>query len=111
MVNERLWNQVQSSLASWLALFKTCDTYLWSKEANGYLKVGGTFSSYEVAGNTLTFQVDRALSREYGDKGYGVMIDLTADKTTGQPAVASFTLKNGEFISNKYPKLRWGLVA
>ena len=53
--------------------------------------------------NEVTFKVDRSLSREYGDKGYGIMLDLTADKASGQPAIASFTFKNGEFISSKYP--------
>ena len=61
--------------------------------------------------NTITFKVDRALSREYGSKGYGVMLDLTADKATGQPAIAAFTFKGGEFISNKYPQNRWGNAA
>lgn len=106
VVNEALWRQVQVALSEWLARFKTCDTYLWSKEANGYVKVGATFDTYEVAGNSVTFKVDRSLSREYGDKGYGVMIDLTADKTTGQPAVAAFTFKGGEFISSKYPGVK-----
>lgn len=31
-----------------------------------------------------------------------VAIDLTADETKQQPAVACFTLKGGEFITNKY---------
>ena len=32
--------------------------------------------------NVVSFRVDRALSREYGNsKGIGFMIDLTADKT------------------------------
>ena len=38
-------------------------------------------------GNTITFMCDRALTREYPTKGYGVCIDLTADKTTGMPAI------------------------
>lgn len=53
VVNEALWNQVQSSLSEWLARFGTCDTYLWSKEANGYIKVGATFHSYEIGGENL----------------------------------------------------------
>ena len=111
IVNEALWNQIQLALSEWLARFKTVGTYLWSKEANNYIKVGATFSTYEIGGNEITFKVDRSLSREYGNRGYGIMLDLTADKTTGQPAIAAFTFKNGEFISSKYPKNRWGLVA
>ena len=40
-----------------------------------------------IMGNQVSFVVDRALTREYPDKGYGICIDLTADKTTGTPAV------------------------
>jgi hypothetical protein len=29
-------------------------------------------------------------------------IDLTADKTSSQPPIAMFTLRGGDFISNKY---------
>ena len=103
VVNEAMWNQIQLSLSEWLSRFHTCGTYLWSKEANGYIKVGATFSTYEIGGNEITFKVDRSLSREFGDKGYGIMLDLTADKTSGQPAIAAFTFKGGEFISSKYP--------
>ena len=31
------------------------------------------------------------------------MLDLTADKTSGEPAIQMFTLKGGDFITNKYP--------
>lgn len=39
------------------------------------------------------------------------MLDLTADKTSGEPAIQMFTLKGGDFISNKFPKQFWGIVA
>lgn len=48
----------------------------------------------------LTFVVDKALTREYPEKGYGVCIDLTADKTSGTPAVARFNLKGCDIITN-----------
>ena len=38
----------------------------------------------------------------YADKGYGLFLDLTADKVSGTPAIQAFTLKNGDFISNKF---------
>lgn len=53
VVNEALWSQIQVTLSEWLSRFGTCDTYLWSKEANGYVKVGATFSTYEIGGNYL----------------------------------------------------------
>ena len=103
LCNDKLYNDIQTNLATYLGNFKTSGTYMYSKQANGYVDVGATFSSYEIGGNTISFKVDRCLSLEYGsDKGYGISIDLTADKTSGQPAIELFTLKGGDFISNKY---------
>lgn len=100
--NAKLWDDIQLYLSAWLANFKPVGTYLWSKGDNGYVDVGATYQSYQFAGNVLTFKVDRALTREYGNtKGYGILIDLTADKVEGKPAVALFTLKGGDYIMNK----------
>lgn len=52
-------------------------------------------------GNQISFVCDRALTREYPNKGYGVCIDLTADKSTGIPAIAKFTLAGKDIIVNK----------
>lgn len=52
--------------------------------------------------NTVTFLVDRALTYEWDRKGFGVFVDLTADASTGNPAIQMFTLKNGQFIQNKF---------
>jgi hypothetical protein len=101
--NEKLWSDIQNALGEWLARYKTCGTYLWSKKANGMVDVGATFNSYEIGGNTVSFRVDRSFTREWGSqKGFGLMLDLTSDKTSGEPAIQMFTLKGGDFISNKY---------
>lgn len=100
--NEKLWMDVQNKLGSWLANYKPDGTFLWSKDANGYINVGATYNSYSFGGNTVTFIVDRAFSLEYGsEKGFGMLIDLTSDSTTGNPAVSMFTIKNGDFMYNK----------
>lgn len=99
--NERMYQLVQNCLREYLRDWKTTGTFLFSKAAGGNVKVGTTYSAYEIMGNTVSFQVDRALSREYGDKAYGIFLDLTADKTTGSPALQMFTFKGGEFITNK----------
>lgn len=101
-MNEALWTQIQLELSDYLSRFKTCATYLWSKQKNDYVKVGATFNSYEFGGNTLTFQVDRTFSREFGNKGFGMLIDLSADKVSGTPAIQCMTLKNGDIITNRF---------
>lgn len=100
IVNERLWNQIQRTLREYLKDFKTDGTFFYSKKAGGNVKVGATFDTYEMGGNQVTFHVDKALSMEYPDKGYGLIIDLTADRTNNTPAMQLFTLKNAEFIRN-----------
>ncbi len=109
IVNDRLWGQINTSLGDWLKLWGSTPTMLYSKAAQGTvkadnpIKVGGTFVSYEVMGNTVTFMVDRALTKEYDKKGYGVCLDMSPDISTNQPAIAAFTLKGAEFVTSKYP--------
>lgn len=109
IVNDRLWGQINSSLGEWLKLWNSTPTLMYSKasqsmvKAENPIKVGGTFVSYEISGNTVTFMVDRALSKEYDRKGYGICIDMSPDISTNQPAIAAFTLKGAEFVSSKYP--------
>lgn len=102
--NEKMWNDVQDVLGEYLARFKPATAYMYSKEKGGYLKVGATYQAYEFGGNQVSFVVDRTFTREYGTmKGYGLLLDLTADKSTGEPAMQMFTLKGGDFITNKFP--------
>ena len=76
---------------------------MYSKAANDYIKVGGTFSTYEFGGNQVSFVVDRTFTREYGDKGYGLCLDLTADLADGKPAIAMVSLKGCDVLTSKYP--------
>ena len=107
-VNNVLWGQINSTLRDWLKLWNSTPTLLYSKatgtnvKADNPLKVGGTFVTYEVMGNTVSFVVDNALSKYYPSKGYGICMDLTPDMSTGNPAVGAFTLKGKEFITNKF---------
>ena len=109
IVNDRLWGQINTTLGEWLKAWGSTPTLLYSKatqsmvKADNPLKVGGTFVSYEIAGNTVTFMVDRALSKEYDKKAYGICLDMTPDMTTNQPAIAAFTLQGAEFVTSKYP--------
>ena len=102
--NDKFWQDLYKTLGDYLAQFHTEGTYLWSMKANDYVSVGAKgFDSYNYAGNTLVFKVDRTMTLEYGsDKGYALAIDLTADKTSAQPPIAMFTLKGGDMITNKY---------
>lgn len=44
--------------------------------------------------NEISFTLDRALTEEFGDKGYGIIVDLTSDASQGTPAVGMFTVDN-----------------
>lgn len=98
--NTPMWAEIQDSLSGYLRDWKTVGTFMFSKGANDYIKVGATYNSYEYAGNTVTFKVDRALDNEFPEKKYGIFLDLTADAASGKPAIAMFTFKNNEFCHN-----------
>lgn len=98
--NEILFAELQRTLSEYLHNHQTDAGYIWSKQSNGYVKVGATYDAYEFMGNTLIIKVDRAISLEYGDRGYGMMIDLTSDKTSGRPAIEKFQLEGRELIDN-----------
>lgn len=104
VVNRKLWEDINLVLGKYLADYKTDATYMYSKSADkgmgAYIKVGATFDTYIFAGNQISFIVDRALTREYPTKGYGVCLDLTADKTTGTPSIAKFALAGKDIIVN-----------
>lgn len=104
ITNERGWQLVNKVLAQYLAQYHTDGAYLWSKAANDYVQVGAKgFDTYNWAGNSISFKVDRTFSREYGyNKAYFLCLDLTADKTSAQPPMAMFSLKGGDIISNIY---------
>lgn len=82
-------------------------------KANGYVEVGAKgFDTYHYAGNTISFKVDRTMTREYGsEKGIALAIDLTGDKTSAQPPVAMFSLKGGDMITNKYIGVKFTVCA
>jgi len=98
IVNEKMWSQIQKTLREYLKAWQPTNAVFFSQKAGGYVHVGATFASYEFGGNQISFKVDKALTIEYPNKGYGICIDLTADLTTGTPALQMFTIKGGEFI-------------
>ena len=101
MCNEKAWAIVQRVLGEYLSTRKTDGAYLWSKQGEGkYIKVGATFDAYEWGGNTISFKVDRTLSREYQDP-YFLCIDLTTGKTSTQPPIQMFSLKGKDYIFNE----------
>ena len=51
-------------------------------------------------GNTISFKVDRTLSREYLEP-FAMCIDLTTGKASTQPPIAMYTLKGKDFVFNE----------
>ena len=100
--NEVFWNDINDVLDQFLAQYHTEGTYLWSMKANDYVSVGAKgFDTYNWAGNSISFHVDRTFSREFGyEKGYAIAIDLTGDKTSAQPPLGLFTLKGGDMMTS-----------
>lgn len=109
IVNDKLWGMINTTLGDWLKLWVSTPTVMYSKDAGAMVgvdnpvKVGATFTSYVIAGNTVTFMVDRALTKEYDTKAYGICLDMNPDITTNQPAIAAHTIAGAEFVTSKYP--------
>lgn len=91
-----MFNRLMKSDLRWRAID---DARFWSKGEGEFIKVGNTYDSYEFAGNTITFTVNSALSTEYTDKAYAVLLDVSKDETSGKPNLAMFTLEGSEMIS------------
>ena len=99
IINEVAWGIVQNVLGSYLSNRHTDGAYLWSKGGEGkYIKVGATFDAYEWGGYTISFKVDRTLSREFPEP-YFLCIDLTTGKTSAQPPVQMYSLKGGDYMT------------
>lgn len=101
MVNQAMWNDIQTTLYDWYKDLKSCEALMWSKDVDDYITLGATFNGVEFGGNKIIFKLDRSLTLEYGRKGFGVMIDVTPDESKGRPAIEMFTLKGKDFCSNQ----------
>jgi len=100
VVNERLWFQVGKVMKADLRFTSPAEgSYFWSKQSNSKVKVGAQFDTYTFQGNSISFVVDRSLSQEYPDYGYGFCIDMQPDVSTGRPNMATFTLDGAEMLS------------
>lgn len=104
IANERCYRDVQVVLAEHLANFQPVDAKVYSQTEGKKLKIGAEYSAYSFMGNEIIFKVDRALSYEYPKQGYAIMIDLSADKATGKPAIEGFTLEGkGQYQMSTLP--------
>ena len=101
VVNSILWRQLQHTLEVYAHDWKPATSLMFSQQAKGYVTVGNTFAGYEHAGNKIMFKVERALSKEYEYKGYGICLDTTPDIEDNQPAIQCFTFEGGEFFQSK----------
>jgi hypothetical protein len=100
VVNSILFNDIQKTLSTFLQTNKVDNAYMWSKFEEKNIKVGATYAAYEFGGNTIVFHVDNALSTEYPNRGFGILVDQTTDKATGMSQWTMFTLRDKAFIDN-----------
>ena len=70
IINEPLWDQINVTLRDYLNSWKTVGTFIFSEKAGKEIEVGNAgYVSYQNAGNTISFVVDRSLTLEYPDRG------------------------------------------
>lgn len=70
-------------------------------EMNDGLSVGNTFTTYEFAGNRVTFAVDRLLTDHYPDSGFGFCLDTGIDEQTGYPNVMALKYQNIDIVTGE----------
>lgn len=63
-----------------------------------YVDLGSTYLSYQFGNNKVTFMEDRALTLEYPDRGYGVIVDTQINSQVSMPNMMMFTLEGEELI-------------
>lgn len=98
VANTIFWTQFNRLMKEDLRFQNTDGAYFWSKSA-GDVSVGSTFTSYEFAGNKFVVMVDRALTQEYEDRGYAILLDGSKDPVSGRPNLAMFTMEGSELVS------------
>jgi len=99
VVNERLYDQLGRVLRDDLRFAIGGENHYWSNKDGKRIKVGGHYDSYTFQGNTVVFLVDKILSDEFPDSGYGFCINASVDQTTSNSGVAMFTMEGREMLS------------
>jgi hypothetical protein len=97
--NDKFWNKFNKLMKNDLRFIAQDGSYFWSKAKGGNVKVGATYNSYEFAGNIITIMVNQALSLEFTDRAYALLLDVGKDAVSGRPNIAMFTLEGSELIS------------
>ncbi|MCK5787958.1 MAG: hypothetical protein KAH32_03095 [Chlamydiia bacterium] len=102
VVNERLYDQIGRLLRDDLRFIgQGDDRHYWTNQNGNKIKVGAHYDSYTFQGNTVVFMVDKILSDEYPDSGYGFCINTGVDQTTTNSGISMFTLEGREMLSGK----------
>lgn len=96
----KAYQDVNKELAAFLANQNTDGAYLYSKFEGQKLKVGAEYAAYTWLGNTILFKLDDALTTEYPDKGFAILVDQSTDTATGTSSWSMFTLRGKSFIDN-----------
>lgn len=100
LCNLKAYQDVNKELAAFLANQNTNGAYLYSKFEGQKLKIGAEYAAYTWLGNTILFKLDDALTTEYPDKGFAILVDQSTDTATGTSSWSMFTLRGKSFIDN-----------
>lgn len=102
--NKELYDQIGEALMDYTVAKTSANTFLYSED-KGKVEVGATFSTFEFQGNKIVFMPNLELTQTHPDYGYGVMLDMAEDLSSGRPAIQSFTLEGSEMLTGFVPGL------
>ena len=97
--NTPMMMEVHKVLDSTLKDYKIDAPFLYNKVGDK-VRLGAQYDGYQYMGNTIIFKLDRSFDIEYFDRKFGVMVDFTADGTSGRAAVEMLTTRGTELVHN-----------
>jgi hypothetical protein len=95
MCNKRMYQQFQD-VADDILKDRAQDAYFYTNSGDA-IKVGAHYKAYEYMGNTIVFTINKALSLEYPEQGYGVFFDTS--KYAGNDNIEMMTFAGRALIS------------
>ena len=113
LCNDVLFADLQRVCAKFLRDHHVDQQFMYSNYEKNRIKVGATYGAFEWMNNIVSFRPERALTIEYPNKGFGIIVDLTTDKASGMAPIQKITLKGHEFFLNHIagPGIKDGEVA
>lgn len=97
--NEKFDQMFHKAMKDTLKNYGDTAPAFYSKKTDSLVEVGASFFTYNWQSNSVSISVERELSREYSDRAYGIILNLSKDQELNRPAIELFTLEGASMIT------------